>query len=41
MISHGDLPTAPLVVGIVLRELSSAPVSTPTAADCAALRTAG
>ncbi len=41
VISHGDLPTSPLVEGIVLRELSAQPVFTPTAADCDSLRAAG
>jgi pimeloyl-ACP methyl ester carboxylesterase len=41
VISHGDLPTSPLVEGIVLRELSAGPVFTPTASDCSALRAAG
>jgi triacylglycerol lipase len=38
-IGHGDLPDAPLVVGIVLAELGTAPLSTPT--GCSALTAAG
>lgn len=38
---HGALPTDPLVVGLVLRALSAAPLPAPSAADCAALRRAG
>ncbi len=36
-VSHGQLPTAPLVRGLVVRALSSAPLEQPTAADCARL----
>lgn len=36
--AHGDLPTDPLAIGLVLRELGTAPPVTPTAADCSALR---
>lgn len=38
-ITHGDLPRAPLVAGIVLTALSGAPLSEPT--DCAALTALG
>lgn len=41
VVSHGQLPTIPLVAGIVVRELSGAATFTPTAADCASLRAAG
>jgi triacylglycerol lipase len=36
-IGHGDLPTNPLVTGIVLRALGPAPLREPGPADCAAL----
>jgi pimeloyl-ACP methyl ester carboxylesterase len=36
--AHGDLPTDDLVIGLVLRDLGSAPPVTPSAADCSALR---
>ncbi|HEV3172160.1 MAG TPA: hypothetical protein VGZ32_17545 [Actinocrinis sp.] len=36
--AHGDLPTDDLVIGLVLRDLGTAPPVTPTAADCSALR---
>jgi triacylglycerol lipase len=35
---HADLPTDPLVTGIVLRALGSAPLRAPGPADCAGLR---
>ncbi len=38
-ISHGELPTHPLVTAMVLRAVGSAPLATPT--DCAALRAGG
>jgi triacylglycerol lipase len=38
---HGDLPTDAAVTGLVLRALSTAPLTSPTAADCGPLRTAG
>lgn len=41
IISHGNLPTDPLVVGIVVRELSGAATFTPAAGDCASLRAVG
>ena len=37
VVSHGELPTSPLVRGLVVRALSAAPLAQPTAADCAAL----
>jgi triacylglycerol lipase len=40
-ISHGQLPTDPLITGIVLRAIGSGPLTAPTAADCAALRSTG
>ena len=40
-IQHGQLPTAPLVVGIVLRALASGHVSAPAPGSCAALQTLG
>lgn len=36
-VSHGQLPTVPLVRGLVLEALSPAPVAPPSAADCARL----
>ncbi len=36
-IDHGALPTAPLVRGLVLQALSTAPLAAPTSADCARL----
>jgi triacylglycerol lipase len=40
-IQHDQLPTAPLVVGIVLRELASGRVTAPAVASCAALEALG
>lgn len=40
-IGHGDLPTSPLVTGIVLRALAAGPLVSPVPADCAALRNGG
>ena len=40
-IQHGQLPTAPLVVGIVLRALAANHVTAPGPADCAALAAIG
>lgn len=40
-IGHGQLPTAPLVVGIVLRTLRSTTVAAPGPSDCQALQTLG
>jgi hypothetical protein len=41
VIQHDQLPTTPLVVGIVLRAVAGNHVTTPAAADCAALEAAG
>jgi triacylglycerol lipase len=40
-IGHGQLPTAPLVVGIVLRTLHSTALSSPRPADCRSLQALG
>jgi pimeloyl-ACP methyl ester carboxylesterase len=40
-IGHGQLPTAPLVVGLVLRALRSAAPSTPHPSDCHSLQALG
>jgi triacylglycerol lipase len=40
-IGHGQLPTAPLVVGLVLRTLRSAALSTPHPSDCHSLQALG
>ena len=40
-IGHSQLPTAPLVVGIVLRTLRSAALSPPRASDCRSLQALG
>jgi len=40
-VEHGQLPTAPLVVGIVLRTLRSAALSPPRASDCRSLQALG
>jgi len=40
-IQHDQLPTAPLVVGIVLRALASGRVTAPTAASCGTLEALG
>jgi triacylglycerol lipase len=40
-IGHGQLPTAPLVVGIVLRTLTSARLAAPSPSDCRALQALG
>ncbi len=40
-IGHGQLPTAPLVVGIVLRTLTSARLAAPGRSDCRALQALG
>ena len=37
-IQHSQLPTTPLVVGLVLRALAASPLTAPPAADCAALQ---
>ena len=41
VIAHGQLPSDPLVIGIVLSELGPGPLSTPRAADCSMLRALG
>ncbi len=40
-IAHGQLPTAPLVVGIVLHALRDAALTAPTASQCRSLLTLG
>ena len=40
-VGHGQLPTEPLVTGLVLGALGTAPLRAPTAADCAGLRASG
>jgi triacylglycerol lipase len=40
-ISHGQLPTDPLITGLVLRAIGTGPLTAPTAADCATLRNSG
>jgi hypothetical protein len=40
-IQHSELPTAPLVVGLVLRELAGGGVSAPAPGSCASLESAG
>ena len=40
-IQHGQLPTAPLVVGLVLRTLAGRGVSAPAPGDCASLEALG
>src|SRR5690242_8532283 len=40
-VGHGQLPTTPLVVGIVLRTLHSAGLSPPRASDCRSLQALG
>jgi triacylglycerol lipase len=41
VIAHGQLPTDPLVIGIVLSELGPGPLSTPREAECSTLRAFG
>jgi triacylglycerol esterase/lipase EstA (alpha/beta hydrolase family) len=41
VVSHSELPTDPLVTGLVLRTLAAATVTAPAARDCSALRAAG
>jgi len=41
VISHGQLPVSPLVIGIVLRALGSGPLTTPGRADCTELQELG
>jgi len=40
-VDHSGLPTAPVVVGIVLDAIATPPPATPDASDCAALRGLG
>jgi pimeloyl-ACP methyl ester carboxylesterase len=40
-IQHGQLPTTPLVVGIVLRTLATGRITTPVPSSCAALEALG
>lgn len=40
-IRHSQLPTAPLVVGLVLRTLASDHIAAPAPADCAAIQSLG
>jgi len=40
-IHHGQLPTAPLVVGLILRTLASARITAPASTDCAHLESLG
>ena len=40
-IQHSQLPTAPLVVGLVLRTLAGGRVTAPAPGDCAALESLG
>lgn len=40
-VQHGELPTDPLAVGLVLRALGTGELARPRQADCAALRTEG
>ena len=40
-IQHGQLPTAPLVVGILLRSLASATLAAPGPGQCQALQSLG
>jgi triacylglycerol lipase len=41
VIAHSQLPTSPLVIGIVLRALGSGPLTAPGRADCAQLEALG
>lgn len=41
VIAHGQLPSDPLVIGIVLRALGAGPLTAPGRADCAALQALG
>ena len=40
-VQHGQLPSDPLVIGLVLRALGTGELTTPGPSDCAALRDAG
>ncbi len=41
VVGHGDLPTDPVVTGLVLRAIGTAALTTPSTADCASVRAAG
>lgn len=41
VIAHGQLPTDPLVIGIVLSELGPGPMTTPRETECSMLRAIG
>lgn len=41
VIQHGQLPSDPLVIGLVLRAVGPAPLTTPGPADCTPLRSLG
>jgi hypothetical protein len=41
VVAHSQLPTDPLVTGLVLRALGTGPLAAPGTGDCDALRTAG
>jgi triacylglycerol lipase len=41
VITHSQLPTNPLVIGVVLRALGAGPLTAPTQADCGFLRALG
>jgi hypothetical protein len=41
VIEHGQLPSSPLVIGVVLRALGPGPLTAPGTADCAALLSLG
>ncbi len=40
-VQHGQLPSDPLVTGLVLRAIGTAPLAAPSPADCATLRALG
>jgi hypothetical protein len=40
-VAHGQLPTDPAVIGMVLQALGTAPLAAPDASQCSALRAAG
>jgi pimeloyl-ACP methyl ester carboxylesterase len=41
VIQHGQLPSDPLVIGLVLRAVGPAPLTAPVLADCTSLRASG
>ena len=41
VVSHGQLPTSPLVVGLVLRSLGSSPLTQPAPSQCRSLEALG